>query len=44
MTYEERIEKYGKRILAGTMTIEQVPVRYRNDVEKWLEEHGGDAA
>jgi hypothetical protein len=40
MTYEERIKKYAERILAGQMTIEQVPARYRKDVEKYLEEHG----
>jgi hypothetical protein len=43
MTYEERIEKYGKKILAGQMTIDNVPARYRKDVEAWLEEHGGDS-
>jgi hypothetical protein len=41
MTYEERIEKYGEKILAGKLTIDHVPARYRKDVETWLEEHGG---
>jgi hypothetical protein len=43
MTYEERIEKYGQRILAGKLTIDRVPARYRKDVEAWLEEHGGES-
>lgn len=41
MTYEERIQKYGERVMAGKLAIEHVPARYRKDVEKWIEEHGG---
>lgn len=30
---------YGKRILAGKMTIEEVPDRWRTETEQWLEEN-----
>lgn len=31
---------YGKRVVAGTMTIEEVPLFWRKAAEKWLKENG----
>ena len=34
---------YVRRILAGEMTIEQVPARWRAEVERLLQEANGNA-
>jgi hypothetical protein len=41
MTYEERIARYGEGVLSGEIDIENVPVRYRKDVENWIIKHEG---
>lgn len=37
---EDMGEYYGKKILAGEMTIEDVPKLWRKKTQDWLDAHG----
>ena len=37
--YNTYVRFYGRLVLAGRMSIDDVPEVYRTDVEAWVEEH-----
>lgn len=39
--HDTYVRFYGRLVLSGRMSIDDVPALYRADVEQWVIEHGG---